>query len=410
MRRRMTWNDGVRQRRASEHPAYPDEGPASPAAKPQPSADAYDIGGPSEFAEDPHPGPYPNGEHPAYPDEGPASPAYKAAALERKAAKCIRIATAMLGEDAGVAAIEDQALALMDLSDRQIQASLSRIAGDEEVVEEEVEEESKKKASSAVERRLARLERVLVKLAEDDDDDDDEDEEEEEEEEEVEEESKKKASRDERLLQRMLREEGMVPRRASRNRPASRNRRAMQYMGDEEAMLEMMLQEEGMGHDHSEMMGDEEAMLAEMMAEEGMAAPDMSIPGMDEVMAPDDMDQNDPSAFYSEGMSEDPMGVMASDTMGDEERAILAKVFGKDAGDKKEEKAEEKAAETIQEEVEHAAEEKKEESKKKASVRPQPKKASNGATQLGTVNKAAASEISDLSQLWESAPDVSKFF
>ncbi|MGB1099265.1 MAG: hypothetical protein ACPG34_08355, partial [Poseidonia sp.] len=232
------------------------------------------------------------------PDEGPASPAYKAATLERKAAKCIRIATAMLGEDAGVAAIEDQALALMDLSDRQIQASLSRIAGDEEVVEEEEEEESKKKASSAVERRLARLERVLVKLAEDDDDDDDDDDEEEEEVE-VEEESKKKASRDERLLQRMLREEGMVPRRASRNR------RALQYMGDEEVLLAEMLKEENMGHDHSEMMGDEEVLLAEMIKQEGMsedpmgdesmAAPNMSIPGMDEVMAPDGMDQNDPS-------------------------------------------------------------------------------------------------------------------
>ena len=120
-------------------------------------------------------------------------------------------------------------------------------------------------------------------------------------------------------------------------------------------------------------------------------------------MAPDGMDQNDPSSFYSEGMSEDPMGVMASDTMGEEERAILAKVFGKDAGDKKEEGAEEKAAEKIQEEVEHAAE-------KKAAVRPQPKKASNGATRLGGVSKSAASEVNDLSKLWESAPDVSKFF
>ena len=181
-RQRMTWTDRGVSRHASEHPATPDEGPASPAYKAEPGPDAYKSGDTSAWAEDPHPGPYENGEHPATPDEGPASPAYKAAALERKAAKCIRLATAMLGEDAGVAAIENQALALMDLPDRSIKASLARIAEDaDEAIdeddaaeaEEDLKEEGKKKASLTD--RIARLERVLVKLAESEDPEGDDD-------------------------------------------------------------------------------------------------------------------------------------------------------------------------------------------------------------------------------------------
>ena len=55
---------------------------------------------------------------------------------------------------------------------------------------------------------------------------------------------------------------------------------------------------------------------------------------------------------------------------------------------------------------------KEEAAKKEARLRPQPKTASTGATRLGggVIGKAAASEVSELSSLWESAPDVSKFF
>jgi len=84
---------------------------------------------------------------------------------------------------------------------------------------------------------------------------------------------------------------------------------------------------------------------------------------------------------------------------------VLAKLFNeRGAADEKEEDAEAEAAKTIQEDAEHEAED------KKASLRPRPKKASTGATRLGGVSKAASSEVNDLSKLWESAPDVSKFF
>jgi hypothetical protein len=400
MRRRMTWNDrGARQnRRASEHPAYPDEGPASPAYQPDKGADAYDIGGPSEFAEDPHPGPYSNSSHPAYPDEGPASPAYKAAALERKAAKCIRIATSMLGKHASVDSIEDQALALMDLTDRQIRASLARIAEEEASEDEEMEEmeESKKKAS----RRRAS--------------------------------SRRRAP-------------------ARRRAPSRRNRRAGYHMDEEsmldQMMMEEMLEEEGMMGKHSE-----ESMLDAMLVEEGMMDKDSRAGwgslGVSPTSDRDFGDRDSQTKAYrdlyneeyyqkvtkkaedemlaemleEEGMSHDPMGgemmdeamadsEMMADPMGmdemiveGDEMVMLAKLFN--AADEKEEKA----AETIQEEVEHKAEEK-EESKKKASLRPQPKRAATGATRLGGgVSKTASSEINELSNLWESAPDVSKFF
>jgi hypothetical protein len=115
-----------------------------PAAYPDPDADAYMNGDPSSWAEDPHPGPYPNSPPPpalpgqqgpeGHPATDPAHYFPKAAsrqlraAMQHKAAKCIRIAQSMLGRKASVSAIEDQALDLMNLSDRQIQAALARLA------------------------------------------------------------------------------------------------------------------------------------------------------------------------------------------------------------------------------------------------------------------------------------------
>lgn len=145
-RRRMTWNE----RKASAPPATPGylEGTEHPAyGQEDPEADQYMNGDPSSWAEDPTVGPYPNSAAPATPGyEGPQGhpatdpkhyfPAGAAksasrnlrAAMEHKASKCIRIATRMLGRKASVDAIEDQALDLMNLSDRQIQAMLTRIA------------------------------------------------------------------------------------------------------------------------------------------------------------------------------------------------------------------------------------------------------------------------------------------
>ena len=88
----------------------------------------------------------------------------------------------------------------------------------------------------------------------------------------------------------------------------------------------------------------------------------------------------------------------------------LAKIFGEKAAESEEKKekdekgAEAEAAETIQEEAEEKAKD------KKAGQKPQPKKASKGAQVLGGVSKEASSEVGELSKLWESAPDVRRFF
>ena len=208
----------------------------------------------------------------------------------------------------------------------------------------------------------------------------------------------------------------------------------MESMGDdEEAMLEMMLKEEGMGHDH-EAMGeymDDESMDEESMLEEMM---------LEEMRHEEGMDQNDPAHFESMGHDHesmddesmeadvvmmDPMGLGGDEIVEEDDMMILASLFGKEAGDlkdedKKEKEDHEKGAiaddkdhiEKLEKDEDEDAEDlaRDEESKKKAALRPQPKRASTGAKTLGGVSKEAASEVGDLSKLWESAPDVSKFF
>lgn len=144
-RNRMTWQ---RQKQASPPPASYGWTPDHPAFYPDPDADKYENGDTSSWAEDPTKGPYPQGpapasvswkpSHPAAkPDAGgpippPVGPdAGKKAALrqqvEKKAAKCIRIASAILGKTASTEAIENKALSLMDVSDRKIDAALVKM-------------------------------------------------------------------------------------------------------------------------------------------------------------------------------------------------------------------------------------------------------------------------------------------
>ena len=505
-RQRLTWQQrGGADRRASAHPAYPDEGPASPAYKPDPEADAYENGDTSSWAEDPHPGPYPNSAHPAYPDEGPASPAYKAASLERalekKAARCLRLASALMGPGAPQMAVEDQALSLMDLSDRAINASLARLAGDEP--SEEAEEAAPEK--SEAKKKARTIKALLRMIADEDEEEADEDAEEvEEADEEVEVEAKKKASvrrfakkaedasddaekaveeaedaadvvegtkeeaKKKAALRRLARairaaegkveeaegkveeaeDKGEGDKKASRRlakirrdfnevrrafrhfsaaedgdegedegakeeakKKASSRRRAYgwamtPHMGDD-ATLEQMLKEEGMGADDGEDAAVE-AMLAEMKADEG-ADPEVEAM-LAEMMTEDDAPAAAPAeAMYEEDVAMDPLGVLTDDVddgLTDDDY-MLASLFGMKAAAEdegsKEDKAEDKA---------EADAKKEEAAKKEARLRPQPKTASTGATRLGggVIGKSATSEVSELSALWESAPDVSKFF
>ena len=126
-RNRLTW------RRASEHPATPWEGHTHPASYEDPVEDAYGID--SDFGEDVHEGPYVNGMPPAsqgWVSDHPASRRQ----LERKASRCIQIAQSMLGKTASARAIEDQALALMDMSENEVNRTLSRVASSFMVAED----------------------------------------------------------------------------------------------------------------------------------------------------------------------------------------------------------------------------------------------------------------------------------
>lgn len=134
-RQRMTW-----KKQAAAPPATPGYAEyfaddPHPAAQDDPDMHEYENGDTSSWAEDPHPGPYVNSEHPATPWEGSDHPANKKArtmraAVERKAAKCVRIAQHMLGKKATPTQIEDQALDLMDLPDAQINTTLQRLGSE----------------------------------------------------------------------------------------------------------------------------------------------------------------------------------------------------------------------------------------------------------------------------------------
>ena len=412
-RQRLTWEKKAENRVADSN--VPSGEPASPAYRPEKGVDAYGMD--SDFGATPNPGPYPSSEHPAYPDEGPASPAYKAAALERRAAKCLRVASAMLGKDASTDDIENQALILMDLPDRAIHATLVRMgkeSGKEEeekaaeTLQEEAEDkaaEKSEKKASPLDSRIARIERILVKLAGEDGKEEEEkaaesiqEKAEEKAEAKDEDKAKKKANRrrrragmgEEAMLEQMLMEEGM-----------------MDKFSEEEGMLEQMLVEEGMHHgeamDHDDEAMDEEVegeMLDEMLAEAASADP-----GDHDT---DESAMGDESAMEEVVMT-DPMGMLTG-PMEEDEMMVLAKLFGGKTADDDDDDEEEEEEEEVEElEAEHAEEEGK--SDKKAALRPQPKRASTGASRLGGVTKKASSgEINQLSALWESAPDVSKYF
>lgn len=459
-RKRLTWSSKT----ASPPPADPgyEEASVHPAAYPDPGPDDYKNGDTSSWAEDPHPGPYPNTLHPALPgtEEPQGHPATDKAhyfpagvskqaaaqlraAMEVKAAKCIRIAQSMLGKVASVAMVEDQALDLMNLTDRQIQAALARIAGEEgeeEPAKEEEPKEEKKAEEEAPEaedeetagKKAARFQRLAAYWTGV---------------------AKKAGEIPEALKEHQFgkkeddkKEEPKEDKKASRkatsmpgnqNDPAHYNYRARGVLADElealeeddedEALLAEMLKEEC---NKSAAEDDEdEALLAEMEAEEAKKAAEEPQAKKEEVkeepkkeagLDPEEeallagmlAGEDEPEAVNACGeepglddlgdltVEEDPMGLMddtGEDLMTDDE---LSALYGsKFAGE--------------EEVVEEVKEEKKASAKPSAKVaqRPQPRAASNGVRTLGGSPRVASSDESDkLSSLWESAPDVSKIF
>ena len=450
-RQRMTWGGDGRPaptRRASAHPAVPWEGETHPAAYPDPEADAYENGDPSSWAEDPHPPPYRTSLAPAVPyDDGgyrhpatqPGAPARNAsmnvrAAAERKAAKCVRIAAAILGPKVAAAAergdkvaesmIEDQAFDLMDLSDARLAATMLRfeastedddtllrkmLAAEGDVDAEDEDEAPAKASKKADDRLLAEIRSLKAEIrgikagrrvADTD--------------------FQMQGGDEDALLAEMMHEEKMG---------------GYGHMGgDDDALLAEMMHEEKMGGRHMggrHMGGEEEALLAEMLHEEkvggyGHMAEDdetesMLAEMMDEAAAPAPMASKAPVMAEDDepvmGGFEDPMAMGEGEEMGADEEAILASLFASRAAadesdaDAEDEEAPAKASKKAEdEEIEEEDEEI--EASKKAALRPQPRKASVGPKTLGGLTRTASAggDLGDLARLWTSAPDVSKVF
>jgi len=164
----------------------------------------------------------------------------------------------------------------------------------------------------------------------------------------------------------------------------------MNMASEEEAMLQEMLAEM-----EAEMnMGSEEVMASEeAMASEDEASEEVS---NQNVMASEDIAEHHMSDH------DDVMGLH----MGSEEAGIdpkLARIF---------QAADEVASEEEASEDEASEDEASEEvsTKKSASFRPQTQARQASVKTLGNISREASSGSDELSKLWESAPDVSKFF
>ena len=470
-RRRLTQN---LPRKASAPPATPgyEELSIHPAAYPDPEADAYENGDTSSWAEDPHPGPYPNGAPPALPGtDGPQGhPATDLAhyfpngaskqasrqlraALEAKAAKCIRLASRMLGKNASNDAIEDQAIDLMTLTERQIQASLRRFAeeggdgntdllafenmtltpprtaedddteellqamlaeesgeGDEEAMLASMLAEEQKRLASVKPSKKAgqndpratykgkKAEEPVAKKAEE------EGEKAEEEEKPEGDEAAKKAAHFQRLAAYWTK----LAKKAEGDEPEENEAEAEKDKPSKEAgeVPEALKDNQFKAKDEKPAKDDKAEKKAAFMR---LAGEFLSADLKETLAALIAEDAEAPAAekaaddFMVDDVSEDPMlDGLGMDDAGDIDMDDLSVLYGMHTA--AEESEEEKQAE-------ESEEEKPAKEEKQAAVRPQPRRASTGVKTLGTVAKVASSSpVDDLSKLWASAPDVSEIF
>jgi hypothetical protein len=481
-RQRLTW--GNPSRKASAPPATPgyEEPSIHPAAYPDPEADAYENGDTSAWAEDPHPGPYPNGAPPALPgtDAPQGHPATDMAhyfpngvgkqasrqlraALEAKAAKCIRLATRMLGKNASTDAIELQAIDLMTLTERQIQATLRRFAeeggegntdllafenmtltpprtgGDddtEELLQAMLAEESDEGGESDEEAMLASM------MAESDEEamlasmmageqkrlaslksskkagqndpratykgkkaEEDEGEKAEEDKPEGDEASKKAAH-----FQRLAAYWTKLAKKADKDEPEENEEEAEKDEAKESSKKAKKSEEvpEALKENQFKAKDDKAEKKAAFMR---LAGEFLSADLKETLAALIAEDAEVPAEkaaddFMMDDMGEDPMlDGLGMDDAGDLDMDDLSMLYGMHTAADEPEAGESEEGEKAEEEEKPAKEE------KQAAVRPQPRRASTGVKTLGTVAKVASSSgVDDLSKLWASAPDVSDIF
>ena len=477
MRKRMTWNE--RMKKASPPPAMPGYGTPEhdhPADQPDPGPNDYLIGdgSPSTFAEDVHPGPYPNSAPPAMPTEDGDHPATKRAkdekilkALERKASRCIKIAEFTLGPNAAEQDVEDHSLALMELPDNHINATLRSIMAEDQDEEADEDEDKEAKKKAAEDREAdAMLEEMLHEASGDETSD-----------------WQRLATdlsaqleglksevqslrqtvqaqdpvvvdEEEMMLQSMLEEESRCKCMQEDTAPIEETACGdnMGQFGEpvfEEDiyMDEEPLMDEGPMFDEEPLMDEEELMLDEMLSETDQNDPELGYTAdMDEseamlqemlaeasreaAKAEDEEEVEEVVEEKEAGMdvilAEDPMGLMDDGSiLTAEDNDLLQQLFtdkmaGDDSEDEEdveeevEEEEEPAKDEEVEVEVEVEEDEKEKEAKKKkkaASPKPKPPRTKPQVTTIGQMKTAGAkNEIDELSKLWTSAPDVSDVF
>ena len=164
MRERTTWNRqeiAGRSEKTAGDPMMMDKG----YMEDQPSDDEYLTGGPSEFAEDVHPYESEETERdeiglPEF-QESTHMAAHEEETLVKKAEVCVKVARSLLG-NVDEAVIEDQALAFMSLSDKDLIDTALRLAKEEEEAEE-AEEKEEEEAEEAEEKEEEKAEEAEEK-------------------------------------------------------------------------------------------------------------------------------------------------------------------------------------------------------------------------------------------------------
>lgn len=470
----------LRRRIANSHIASPPpadpgylEPSVHPAAYPDPDANKYKNGDTSSWAEDPHPGPYPNTPPPAdpgmdHPQGHPATdpahyfpgsvapsipglegleglnPQEMRLALEKKAVKCVKVARAMLGKTASDGDVEEQALELMNLPTSRIHASLARIAkaanttltpGAVEapapvptvevpvlepgaVVEDVAVAEVAKQAAAKAQRysKMAAYWANQAKLA------------------------GGEACEPEAELEKVKEETAKT---ASRRRASDQNARAnanwppaSEVDQEAETILASMLKEEAEKEETAKkeaaaakegslkLSSDERALLNELIAERRAAkkaagtTPPAEAPVVEAPASEEDEDEKKLAAMIAEqekiaaGESEEPAAPAAGSELEvemDEEDPMGL------MGGEPETLSETETSALYGEPEAPAAPAKKGAASKVASAKPelhpQPRKPSVGPKTVGTVRTASAEDAeAALSSLWTSDPDVSEFF
>jgi hypothetical protein len=181
---------------------------------------------------------------------------------------------------------------------------------------------------------------------------------------------------------------------------------------DEEILAEMLAEIES-SEEEAELQAEEPVASeeeAELQAEEPVASEDMAMMYASEPMSMEEVSMEEPVASEEEAGQNDPHH-FAEDMMGlsDEEAGLdpkLARIFS--AGDEMQEATGHEGEDVGPGNASENGGESP--SAKSASFRPQTTARQSSVKTLGNISREASSASDELSKLWESAPDVSKFF